>query len=150
MIRGCTRYRSRLRLIVLYDDTCPICRFAAVRWRRLDWFQLLEFHSLWTFDLQGLSVTREELITRMHAVRQRDSHVFSGFDAVLHVIMRLPLLAVLTPALWLLLRLGIGERAYAILAARRYTISGGSCPTSEWRWPRITRRHRKDQKDQRS
>lgn len=112
--------------IVVYDDTCGMCRNSA-RWvRRLDWLQRL--------DDMGYSVAVERYpeigrgaLGDGLRVRFDDGSVALGVDAVRAIAIRTPLGALGAWALYLPPGRAVGARLYARMAARRRP-EGAACP----------------------
>lgn len=115
------------KLVVLYDDACPICRLTVAKWSPLDWFSLVDFQSLWTYDVENSDVSRTVLAERMHAIRMNDGRVFAGCQAIMHLTARIPALIPISAMCYLGLRLRLGEHVYDFLARRRYVIPIGQC-----------------------
>ena len=115
-----------MRPIVVYDDTCGMCR-RSVRWvRRLDWLRRLD-------DLgYSVAVERYPEIGRGALgdglrVRYPDGSVTLGVDAVRAIGIRTPLGALGAWTLYLPGLHALGARGYAEIAKRRRP-EGAACP----------------------
>ncbi len=112
--------------IVVYDDTCRMCR-RSVRWvRRFDWLRRLD-------DL-GYSVAVEQypelgrgVLGDGLRVRYDDGSVVIGIDAVRAIAIRTPLGVLVAWTLYLPPVRTVGARGYATIAARRRP-EGAACP----------------------
>ena len=115
-----------MRPIVVYDDTCGMCRRSA-RWvRRLDWLRRL--------DDQGYSVAVERFpeigrgaLGDGLRVRFPDGSVALGADAVRSIAIRTPLGALGAWTLYVPGLRALGARGYAAIARRRRP-EGAACP----------------------
>jgi len=115
--------------IVVYDDTCGMCR-RSVRWvRRLDWLRRLD-------DL-GYSVAVERYPELARGalgdglrVRYPNGSVALGIDAVRAIAIRTPLGVLGAWALYLRPVHALGGRAYGGIARRRRP-TGVACPLPE-------------------
>ncbi|GGE26428.1 hypothetical protein GCM10011571_30780 [Marinithermofilum abyssi] len=118
---------ARRRVTVFYDGWCSFCQASVDSARRLDLFGLLRFVS---FREKGVperyGLDPVKLEQRLHSTA--DGHTFyDGIDGIIQMITRLPLLWPTLPGLWLARILGIGQRVYDWIAARRTIIPAGGC-----------------------
>lgn len=121
--------------VLLYiDGHCAHCRRTGDALRRLDRGGRLTIRSFRHHaDHQRFGIAADALERRMHAVILASGQVTRGFAAVRALARTLPLLWPARPLLWLIDRVGLGERAYDWLAARRTIVpdgracSGGAC-----------------------
>ncbi len=80
------------RLTVLYDGECDICTRSA-RWtQRLDWRDRLDCIPLQSVDAVGLGLDPDALRIRLHVIDDGHEVVAVGWDAVVEICRRLPLL----------------------------------------------------------
>lgn len=89
--------------------------------KRLDWLDLLEFVSFRDPEViarHGLDAARLE--RRMQARLSRNGTIREGFEAVLLVVKRIPMLWPVLPALVLAKWTGVGRAAYDWVSARRH------------------------------
>lgn len=115
-----------MRPLVVYDDTCPMCR-GSVRWvRRLDWLRRLDDMGYSVAVERYPEIGRGQLGDGLR-VRFADGTVVLGVDAVRSIAIRTPLGVLGAWALFLPGVHGLGERAYARVAARRRP-EGTACP----------------------
>ncbi len=111
--------------LVYFDGYCPFCSDAARLIERLDWLGKFEVVSFRHDDsFLGAGVTMEALEREMHVVAA--GRVSAGFDAVMAISTRLPLLWPLVPAFWFAKLTGIGGWLYRFLAERRIIVADGS------------------------
>ena len=116
-------------LLVIYDDACPVCNTDVKKWTLLDTLRLLRFCSLWTFPVEEYSLTREDVIQRMHVISLEKGKIYSGCRALVHIMSRIPVLLPVSGLLSLLIIMGVGEPLYNFLAKSRYLIPIGKCST---------------------
>ena len=118
---------QRQHMIVFYDGWCPLCRASVASALKLDWFSLIRFVSFrepGIIEQYGLDADKVE--RRMHSTA--DGRRFAeGIDAVIQMASRLLPLWPAVPFLLLARWLGIGQRAYDFIAARRTIIPTGGC-----------------------
>jgi hypothetical protein len=103
--------------------------------KRLDWLGLLvpvSFRDAGVIERDRLEVTR--LDRRMQSRRETGGPVREGFDAVAQVAWRVPLLWPVAPLLALSRWLGIGQRVYDFVAARRHGHGPGGRPKGRGAW----------------
>jgi predicted DCC family thiol-disulfide oxidoreductase YuxK len=120
------RLRSRVRVTVIYDGRCGLCRPTVAILRRLDLLDRTRRLDLWTqWDaVQRLapSLTHAAALRDMHAIR--DGRLTRGFDAYREIAKSLPLGWVVLPFLYLPPVARLGKRWYRTAADRRH---GASC-----------------------
>ena len=113
------------KLLVLYDDGCPLCRLQ-VRWlRRLDWVHAIAFAPL--SDERAIHATnphleREQLLESIHCV-EPDGTVHRGARCLRRLSLRIPLLAPLALLLWLPGAMPLAEAAYRRVSQNRHRLS---------------------------
>lgn len=110
--------RPRARVVAAFDADCGICQSFA-RWvKRFDWFNLITPSSAQDPANQVLkSVPLEHRLKVLQATCGK-SHV-EGYDAIVAVISRLPLLIPIVPVLQTIGYLGLGDVLYARIAQNR-------------------------------
>lgn len=107
-------------LLLYIDGHCAHCRRTGETLARLDRGGRLVIRSFrHDADYERFGITADALERRMHAVMLPTGQVARGFGAVRALARTLPLLWPLRPLLWLTGAIGLGERAYDALAARR-------------------------------
>ncbi len=115
-------------LELFYDSWCPVCTGFRDRIARLDWLGKITFRSMRDPDAAARSgVTAEEMARRMYARDPKTGRLWAGIDAFAATAARVPLLMPLWPLLKLSSALGIGQRVYDFVAARRVIIPVGNC-----------------------
>jgi predicted DCC family thiol-disulfide oxidoreductase YuxK len=127
------RLRARLqdgvRMSVVYDGRCGLCRPTIAILRRLDLLGRVRTIDLWTqWDLVqrvAPSLTREAALRDMHALV--DGQLSRGFDAYREIAWMVPLGWLLLPLLYLPPVARLGRRWYRRVADRRH---GDSCTLS--------------------
>ena len=116
-------WQNRMRVRVYYDGLCGICQASISTLKRFDWLNALEpvsFHAAGVIARDGLDLAR--LMRRVHTRRVAGGPLREGIDAVVQIAWRVPLLWPVAPLLLVAARLGIGQRAYDFVAARRHRL----------------------------
>lgn len=128
-IRGTLRTRlSRYAIVVYYDGQCPFCRRSVSMWQRLDMFKLLQFESFWDIPEEELPAPIHFLEAKIHSHSVRSKNTYrAGMRSVIQICSRIPVLIPCSTILYVLVRLGFGERLYEYVATRRYLIPVGKC-----------------------
>ncbi|MGI9116280.1 MAG: thiol-disulfide oxidoreductase DCC family protein [Gaiellales bacterium] len=115
-----------MRPIVVYDDTCGMCR-RSVRWvRRLDWLRRLDDMGYSVAVQRYPEIGRGALGDGLR-VRFPDGRVALGVDAVRAIAIRTPLGALGAWTLYVRGLHALGARGYAEIARRRRP-EGAACP----------------------
>ncbi|MCX7675781.1 MAG: DUF393 domain-containing protein [Alteraurantiacibacter sp.] len=78
------------RLIVWYDEACPLCRREIALMRRLDRRGAIDFISIQADAGENCPLSREELLARLHALEH--DRVLSGAAAFAAMWRAIPLL----------------------------------------------------------
>lgn len=106
------------------DGYCPHCRAAGQTIERLDQkrgrIDVTSFRHNVAYRAHGLDAA--DLERRMHVVDLHSGRVWSGFEAVRAVVAAIPRLWPARPLLALAAWIGLGDRMYDVLAARRQII----------------------------
>ncbi|HEY7171892.1 MAG TPA: DCC1-like thiol-disulfide oxidoreductase family protein [Vicinamibacterales bacterium] len=120
------RLQSGVRVTVVYDGRCGLCRPTVAILRRLDLLGRVRTLDLWTqWDVVqrvAPSLTREAALRDMHALA--DGRLARGFDAYREIAWTLPLGWLLLPLLYLPPVSHLARRWYRRVADRRH---GDSC-----------------------
>lgn len=113
---------------VYFDGWCPVCTGFRDRIGRLDWLGQITFRSMRDPGVAAeTGVPAEELARRMYARDPQSGQLWAGVDAFAAVAARVPLLVPLWPLIRLSSVLGLGQRLYDYVAARRVIIPVGNC-----------------------
>ncbi|UHA73254.1 thiol-disulfide oxidoreductase DCC family protein [Paenibacillus sp. 481] len=116
------------KIEVWYDGWCPLCQGIRQRLERWDWMKRLTFHSIREVNEKSPAPAPvAELEARMHVRRLADGRVYSGIDAVTAICGVVPLLMPWWLPLKLATWLGIGDKVYDWIAARRKIVPAGAC-----------------------
>lgn len=120
-------WKQNLQVIVFYDGWCPFCTKSATNAKRLDFFHLLQIQS---FRESGIPETYgldpHRLEKRLHTTAD-GNRFYEGIDAITQMVSRLVPLWPLLPVLWMVKWLGLGQKAYDLIASRRTIIPSGGC-----------------------
>lgn len=124
-LRAASWVRRHFGITVLYDGWCPACRGSVTWLQAFDLFSLVQFRSFRDpLLLLRWNVPREDAERRIQSLGRHGRR--EGIDAIIGVVVRLPLLwwlvIILLPIRWV-----YGQRAYDALAARRVILVPGGC-----------------------
>ncbi|MCW3161651.1 DUF393 domain-containing protein [Chryseobacterium oryctis] len=107
------------KVIVYYDSWCPRCTKFMKTVKKIDWLNLTDFRSL---RERGQSMNG---IDYLRAEKEMASYINSwsyGYQSIFRILMRLPLLWLFFPVLWLMQITKIGQIIYIQLAVNRKII----------------------------
>ena len=108
-----------MKLIVLYDGTCPFCTYSAQKLIKFDWLNKLEVVDLNSSDLLAqYKIPLEQALTRIQVVKDTKIRR-EGMEGILLISFYVPLLWIFIPVFWLSIRLGFGSRIYDWIAKNR-------------------------------
>ncbi|MEJ8548114.1 DCC1-like thiol-disulfide oxidoreductase family protein [Brevibacillus borstelensis] len=119
------------RVIVFFDGWCPMCQASVRTLKALDWFGLLRYASFReqsVCEAYGLDPQKAE--QRMHSKRIGDTDLHGGIHAFIQISKRIVPMWLISPLLCLANRLGIGQKVYDFIAARRTIMPTGGCDDS--------------------
>lgn len=120
--------QSRWLLEVYYDGWCPLCIGIRKRLERWDWMHNLQFYSIREQQVTDrISVSMDDLISRMHVWEPNGGRIRYGIEAVHALCTRVPILMLISPFIWISMKLGVGERLYAYIASKRTIVPTGQC-----------------------
>jgi predicted DCC family thiol-disulfide oxidoreductase YuxK len=112
------------RILVIYDDECPLCSFQmrVITW--LDWMNGTAFVPASDPRAAELAVhvAREELLEAIHCVGPH-GRIHRGVRCLRLVGMRIPLLAPVSLLLWVPGVVWLAERVYGYVSRHRHTLS---------------------------
>jgi len=110
-----------LRLVVLFDGGCPMCRGTVRVLRRLDWLQRLAYADVTqpgVLARHAPGLSDADALLEMYVVDQQGRR-FAGFEGYLRI-------ALVVPVMWPLALLGrvrgfrqLGHKVYRMVAANR-------------------------------
>lgn len=113
------------RTAVLYDGMCVLCVNSVRALRRLDWRKQLDFVDVqdWqTTQRRFPQVERSAALGAIHVITPKGT-LHTGYEGVRYLLRYLPLLAWLTPILYVPPITWLGRRLYFWIARRRYAIN---------------------------
>ncbi|WP_430108740.1 thiol-disulfide oxidoreductase DCC family protein [Paenibacillus sp. B1-33] len=120
--------QSRWLLEVYYDGWCPLCTGIRKRLERWDWMHVLQFYSIREPEVtERISVSVDHLISSMHVRETGSGRIRSGIEAVHALCMRVPMLMLISPFVWISMKLGVGGKLYTYIASRRTIVPAGQC-----------------------
>lgn len=118
------------RLIILYDNYCPMCTKFVRLVSKLDWLDLIELKQLRNLDDLN-KPTDVDLNLALKQMASYNGEWNYGYISIFLIFARLPLFWILFPILFLLKISGIGQFIYMELAVKRKIIpihcDGNSC-----------------------
>ena len=105
--------------IIYIDSWCPMCmRFGACL-KCLDIFNAIRQADIRSY--KGTVISKEKGLTQLASI-SKQSRVFYGYDSILQIVVRLPLLWVFVPFFYILKVSRLGHWAYKELAVKRQII----------------------------
>lgn len=109
-----------MKVIIYYDGYCSMCRASSTLWQKLDWMDKLNFTSF-----RKLSGYPKEMEKQLFV----DYHGkwFKGFDGILQIVKKLPLLWIVLPFLYVFKWLGLGSFIYNTIAKNRKIVPVNQC-----------------------
>jgi predicted DCC family thiol-disulfide oxidoreductase YuxK len=113
--------RSRIGLDVLYDDRCNLCGRTVRLLRQADVFQVLRLRPLSANQalLQQWGVSPDAALLDLVGYDSRRRRTVSGYRLYMELTLRLPLLFIFAPVLWLGKLTRLGPTVYRLIADRR-------------------------------
>ncbi len=113
------------KLIVFYDNACPLCEGVKKLALRLDWFHRLRFVGIRNNNTLPFSLTK--MSKEMYAYDIKRKSYFKGVSAVYKLTSQVPMLWILAGIIKLSMLLGLGNKVYALIANNRFLIPVGHC-----------------------
>lgn len=112
-----------MRMIIYYDSYCKLCTNTSLLWKKIDRGSRLRFSSF--RDLDHYPKAMEE---KLHVY---DRHQwFQGYDAIIAISKKLPLLWGMVPILYVFKWIGLGDILYNFIAKNRKLIPVNQCDTN--------------------
>ncbi|MFC7394279.1 thiol-disulfide oxidoreductase DCC family protein [Scopulibacillus cellulosilyticus] len=117
-----------LKIIVFYDNWCPMCIGIKGKIEKLDWFHLVDMVGFRDKKIdRELNIPVEDLENRMHAIILRNGSIVSGINAFISISWRIPLSIPFWPLLKVLKCIGLGQIIYDYIAKSRSVVPVGKC-----------------------
>jgi len=118
----------RVKLYVFYDGWCPLCQKSAKRIERLNWLGLVQFISLRDKErLSAFGLEESNLTNRIQSKVLNSNRQYEGIHTLVQISLRIPLLWIIVPFLYLSILFGVGQRLYDWIASKRKVIPIGQC-----------------------
>lgn len=131
-------HRTNAKLEVWYDGWCPMCSGIKQRLEKLDWLHKLQFRSIRDQDALLQSKLQHVpllvLEQRMHVQYRSNGRVRSGIEAIESIASYIPLLWITWPFIFMSRKVGLGQRLYDYIAARRIIVPTGACTDDSCEW----------------
>ena len=108
------------KFTIYIDGWCPLCRRAGRFIGKLDFLDLVRVEDIRRSEVPSEEF-REKGLSSLASINPKGGYFF-GFDTLLLISLRLPLLWVLLPVIFLLKWTGIGHFLYHELAVKRTII----------------------------
>ncbi|MFA1818767.1 thiol-disulfide oxidoreductase DCC family protein [Virgibacillus oceani] len=113
-------------MIVYYDGHCSICKTSKSVWQKADWRKKLTFQSF--RDLPSYPEAMEKSLHVSHK-----GNWAQGYQALIEIAKRLPLLWIALPFMYAVKWLGFGEKIYQVIAKNRKVVPVNQCKGNECR-----------------
>ncbi|WCK54702.1 DUF393 domain-containing protein [Aneurinibacillus sp. Ricciae_BoGa-3] len=124
------------KLVVFYDGWCPLCRDAASKTHKLDWFHRIEFVSFRDEELVNrYHITGKDMEKRICSLAIPDRQEYEGIYTVLQTSLRVPAYWIFAPFIAAGIAFGFGQHVYDWIAARRAIIPVGNCTEDSCQLP---------------
>ncbi|MGP4108777.1 DCC1-like thiol-disulfide oxidoreductase family protein [Virgibacillus sp. L01] len=107
-------------MIIYYDSYCKMCTSSSLFWNKMDWRNKLSFKSFRMLDNYP-----KEMEESLHVYHQ--DKWYKGFDAIMEVSRKLPLMWILLPFMYLFKWIGLGEFIYKKIAKNRRLVPVNQC-----------------------
>ncbi len=111
-----------MKITLLYDGNCVLCRQSNRLVSRLDWLNRTQSFDAQMVHEQYPNLDYTDLMGAIHVITT-DEQVLVGFFSVRYLARSLPLLWPLSPLLYLPGMNWLGPKIYGWIARRRYTIN---------------------------
>lgn len=109
-----------MKMIIYFDSYCKMCTSSSIFWKKIDWRNQLSFESFRT--IENYPKAMEESLHVYHQKRW-----FEGFDAIIEVSKKLPLMWVPLPIMYLFKWIGLGDFIYKKIARNRRLVPVNQC-----------------------
>ena len=112
------------KIVVLYDDECPMCTFQMKVLTWLDWFHTSQLIPLSNAEAQRIApqLRREELLEAIHCI-SHTGRIYRGARAIRFLGLRMPFLIPLALFLWIPGIIWIAEKIYMWISRNRHLLS---------------------------
>ncbi|MFC7745636.1 thiol-disulfide oxidoreductase DCC family protein [Lentibacillus kimchii] len=107
-------------MIIYYDSYCKLCSHSSVIWKKMDRRQRLHFSSF-----RNLDHYPKEMEQKLHVYNR--GKWFKGYDAIIAISKKLPLLWLSVPILTVLKWIGLGDFVYNTIAKHRQMVPVNQC-----------------------
>lgn len=123
------RWLAPFRLIVFYDNWCPMCRSIMRITRRIDYFGLLIYIGFRDSEvIKRYNLNPQEVEKKMHSIKATGSSTMkSGIHSVVQICSRLVPLWIIVPFLYISSKVGIGSLVYNYIASNRKLLPVNHC-----------------------
>lgn len=116
---------------VFYDNWCPNCTKFISLINKTDWFHLVEPIPLRNPNIRTYKETIDLELAENKMASMVNENTYYGYDSIYLIFMRIPMMWLFLPLLFLLKVTKLGDLAYNELALKRTIIpihcSAGSC-----------------------
>lgn len=124
--------KETFKIIVFYDNWCPMCTEIKKKIEKYDWLHLVEMVGIRNLEtiLIKTDIPISKLEKSMHAIILRDNSIVSGIHAFTSISWRIPILIPFWPILKFSSIIGLGQKMYEYVAEKRSIVPVGKCDTS--------------------
>lgn len=123
-----------MKYSIFFDGSCPFCTRTASQIEQLDWRNQLTLINLHDTKVLAKAGIDKQAALRRIQVSNADGEIYEGFHAILRISTQIPAFWLFVPILWASFRLGLGDKLYDWIAARRLlfpTPGGCGCQIKE-------------------
>jgi predicted DCC family thiol-disulfide oxidoreductase YuxK len=124
--------KKRHKLIVFYDEYCPLCTKVMKVWSKMDKKDLIDFRSFRReVQIQNESITLAEMQKAMYSRKENEDRYYQGYNTFIQMVFCIPILWWALPFLYFFKVLGIGNLVYRYVAQKRRIVPHNLCEENE-------------------
>lgn len=113
------------KIEIYYDGICPTCLKTMSKINKLDFFNSLKMIDFRDRNY-AINISYFNLEKLIH-VKDKNGTIYKGFDALIAISKKLPVLWIFTPFMYLLKITKLGDFVYSIIANNRKLLEWNSC-----------------------
>ncbi|WP_218923654.1 DCC1-like thiol-disulfide oxidoreductase family protein [Bacillus toyonensis] len=105
-----------------------MCTSLVKNWEKLDSFFLIEFKSFRKKEnITNINIPIEKLEIEMYSQHKRNKQFNKGIKSIFQICLRIPILWVFVPFLFISIITGLGDYIYKYIAKKRKIVPVGHC-----------------------
>lgn len=105
-----------------------MCTSITQKWANIDTFQIIAFKSFRQQEnIKDINIPLDKLELEMYCKNEKKQKFYKGIDAIFQICLRIPLLWIFVPILYLSIVIGIGDWIYKYIAKKRKIVPIGHC-----------------------